>query len=214
MVELLIFGVLAGLDNLQVSSALSMLPLRKRRVHLLAVAFCVSEIGGALLGLLLGKALLSALAPVAGWLAPAAMLACGIAVLVLALSRDEPDAEALSTGEAPMAAQSMNARSNGRSNARSGTDRGMTGFSNHGALLLGLPLSLSLDNVIAGAAISFAGYPVLAAALIVGSVSAGMACAGLYAGQRLRRFLPERIEVVVGAYLCVLALRAFFMGDI
>jgi manganese efflux pump family protein len=210
MVELLIFGVLAGLDNLQVSSALSMLPLRKRRVHLLAAAFCISEIGGALLGLLLGKALLSALAPVAGWLAPSAMLACGIAVLVLALNRDEPDAEALSTGEAPMAAQSMNARSN----ARSGADRGMTGFSNHGALLLGLPLSLSLDNVIAGAAISFAGYPVLAAALIVGSVSAGMACAGLYAGQRLRRFLPERIEVVVGAYLCVLALRAFFMGDI
>lgn len=200
MVELLIFGVLAGLDNLQVSAALSLLPLRKRRVHLLAAAFCVSEIGGALLGLLLGKALLSMLAPVAEWLAPTAMLVCGLAVLVLALARDAPDADVLSMEMTPVEAPLK-------------TGSAMRGLSNHGALLLGLPLSLSVDNVIAGAAISFAGYPVTMAVLIVGSVSAAMACAGLYAGQRLRRFLPERIEVAVGAYLSVLALRAFFLGD-
>jgi putative Mn2+ efflux pump MntP len=178
MIELLIFGLLAGLDNLQVSASLALLPLERRRMHLLALAFCASEIGGALLGLLFGRALLSLLAPAAEWLAPTAMLLCGAVVLWLALRRDEAD---------------------------------LARFANRRALLLGLPLSLSLDNVIAGAGIGIAGYPLAASALIVGSLSAGMACAGLFAGQRLRRFLPERIEVAVGAYLAVLAIRGFWL---
>ena len=178
MIELMIFGVLAGLDNLQVSASLALLPLERRRVHLLAAAFCAGEIGGALLGLALGRALLAVLAPVAEWLAPTAMLLCGALVLWLALRREEADLGRLA---------------------------------NRRALLLGLPLSLSLDNVIAGAGIGVAGYPLLLSALIVGSLSAGMACAGLYAARSIRRFLPERIELVVGAYLSVLALRGFWL---
>ena len=178
MIELMIFGLLAGLDNLQVSASLALLPLARRRLHLLAAAFCAGEIGGALLGLLLGRALLNALAPVAEWLAPAAMLFCGVIVLWLALRRGEAD---------------------------------LTRFANRRALLLGLPLSLSLDNVIAGAGIGVAGYPLLQSALIVGSLSAALACAGLYAGGWLRRFLPDRIELAVGAYLSVLAIRGFWL---
>lgn len=178
MIELMIFGLLAGLDNLQVSASLALLPLARRRLHLLAAAFCAGEIGGALLGLLLGRTLLDAIAPVAEWLAPAAMLFCGVIVLWLALRRSEGD---------------------------------LTRFANRRALLLGLPLSLSLDNVIAGAGIGVAGYPLLQSALIVGSPSAAMACAGLYAGGWLRRFLPDRIELAVGAYLSVLAIRGFWL---
>lgn len=178
MIELMIFGLLAGLDNLQVSASLALLPLARRRLHLLAAAFCAGEIGGALLGLLLGRALLNAIAPVADWLAPAAMLFCGVIVLWLALRRGEAD---------------------------------LTRFANRRALLLGLPLSLSLDNVIAGAGIGVAGYPLLQSALIVGSLSAALACAGLYAGGWLRRFLPDRIELAVGAYLSVLAIRGFWL---
>jgi putative Mn2+ efflux pump MntP len=178
MIELMIFGLLAGLDNLQVSASLALLPLARRRLHLLAAAFCAGEIGGALLGLLLGRALLNAIAPVAEWLAPAAMLFCGVIVLWLALRRGEAD---------------------------------LTRFANRRALLLGLPLSLSLDNVIAGAGIGVAGYPLLQSALIVGSLSAALACAGLYAGGWLRRFLPDRIELAVGAYLSVLAIRGFWL---
>jgi putative Mn2+ efflux pump MntP len=178
MIELMIFGLLAGLDNLQVSASLALLPLARRRLHLLAAAFCAGEIGGALLGLLLGRALLNAIAPVAEWLAPAAMLFCGVIVLWLALRRGEAD---------------------------------LTRFANRRALLLGLPLSLSLDNVIAGAGIGVAGYPLLQSALIGGSLSAALACAGLYAGGWLRRFLPDRIELAVGAYLSVLAIRGFWL---
>lgn len=181
MIELMIFGLLAGLDNLQVSASLALLPLARRRLHLLAAAFCAGEIGGALLGLLLGRALLNAIAPVAEWLAPAAMLFCGVIVLWLALRRGEADVARLAN------------------------------FANRRALLLGLPLSLSLDNVIAGAGIGVAGYPLLQSALIVGSLSAALACAGLYAGGWLRRFLPDRIELAVGAYLSVLAIRGFWL---
>lgn len=182
MTELIIFGLLVGLDNLQAGAALAMLPMQRRRVHQMAIAFCVSEIGGALLGLMLGHALLNLIAPTAEWLAPAAMLLCGVVVLFLAIRRGDEDSARLST------------------------------LVNQPALLLGLPLTLSLDNVIAGTAIGVAGYSLLSSALIVGSLSAAMACTGLYAGNFLRRFLPERIELAVGAYLSVLAIRGFWMG--
>jgi putative Mn2+ efflux pump MntP len=43
--------------------------------------------------------------------------------------------------------------------------------------------------------------------LVIGLVSAAMSCTGLYLGDWVRRFVPKRTEVVVGAYLCVLAVR-------
>jgi manganese efflux pump family protein len=179
MIEVLIFGLLAGLDNLQVCSSLGMLPLQRRRLHFLAAAFCASEIGGAVLGLMLGRGLLTLLGPVAESLAPIVMLGCGAAVLYLALRRDDPDLAALA---------------------------------NHRALLVGVPISLSFDNVIAGAAISFSSHSIVQAALVIGIISAAMSCIGLYLGHWLRRILPDRIELAVGAYLCFLAVRTLGSG--
>jgi putative Mn2+ efflux pump MntP len=178
MTQLIIFGLLAGLDNLQLGASLALLPLARRRRHQLAAAFCVSEIGGALLGVLIGGALLTALAPLADWLALAAMLACGTIVLVLALRHEDND---------------------------------LTRFVNRPVLLMGLPVSLSLDNVIAGAGIGVAGYPLTESALIVGLISAALACGGLYAGGWIRRFLPDRTELGAGIYLILLAFRGFWM---
>ncbi len=213
MIELLIFGVLAGLDNLQVSASLALLPLQKRRLHVLAAAFCVSEIGGALLGLLLGKAVLSLIAPVAQWLAPAAMLGCGIVVLWLALRRDGAKQTELERAHLErMHLERTHLERAHLERAHSEQAGGaLSGFANQRALLLGLPLTLSIDNVIAGAGIGIAGYPLAMSALIVGSVSAAMACAGLYAGHWFKRFLPQRIEIAVGAYLSVLAIRGFWL---
>jgi manganese efflux pump family protein len=208
MIELLIFGLLVGLDNLQVSASLALLPLQKRRLHLLAAAFCVSEIGGALLGLLLGKALLSLIAPVAEWLAPTVMLGCGIVVLWLALRRDGPNQMDLERTHLEQAHLEQTHLEQTHSEQTGGA---LFGFANQRALLLGLPLSLSIDNVIAGTGIGIAGYPPVMSALIVGSVSATMACTGLYAGHWFKRFLPQRIEIAVGAYLSVLAIRGFWL---
>ncbi len=203
MIELLIFGVLVGLDNLQVSASLALLPLQKRRLHLLAAAFCVGEIGGALLGLLLGRAVLSFIAPVAEWLPPMVMLVCGIVVLWLALRHDSTE-------------QTCSEKTGSKQTDSKQTDfehvgNALSGFANQRALLLGLPLSLSIDNVIAGAGIGIAGYPPLMSALTIGCISAAMACAGLYAGYWFKRFLPQRIEIAVGAYLSVLAIRGFWL---
>jgi putative Mn2+ efflux pump MntP len=78
--------------------------------------------------------------------------------------------------------------------------------------LFGLPLSLSLDNLLGGAGISALGFPLAPAALLIGLVSAAMSCAGLYFGAWLRKVVRWRVaqwclEPAVGAYLCLLAVR-------
>jgi putative Mn2+ efflux pump MntP len=78
------------------------------------------------------------------------------------------------------------------------------------SMLFGLPLSLSLDNLLVGVGLGSIHYPVLLSALVIGLVSAAMSCTGLYLGNWLRRFVPKRADVVVGAYLCVLAVRMIF----
>ncbi|MBC3919743.1 manganese efflux pump [Undibacterium sp. CY18W] len=174
MLEVILFGVAAGLDNLQVGSSIGLMPMQRRRLHLLALGFCICELGGAILGLLLGRAFLAQIGPLANGLASLVMLACGVVILWLAF-RNEAKA--------------------------------LPDFVNHKAVLFLLPLSLSLDNVIAGAGISFSSAPVLTSAIVVGVISAAMACSGLYLANWLRRFMPRRIEMLSGAYLCFLAVR-------
>ncbi len=176
MLEVLVFGLLAGLDNLQVSASLALLPISRRRLILLAAAFALSEILAAVLGLLLGRGLIVSLGQTFAGLAPFAMLLCGVIVFLLALRQREGNLEQLV---------------------------------NQPALLVGLPLSLSIDNIIAGAGLSFSSSPLVSSALIIGVVSGSMACAGLFLGRIVRRFLPDRVELAVGLYLCFLAVRSY-----
>lgn len=81
-----------------------------------------------------------------------------------------------------------------------------------GRWMMGLPLTLSLDNLFAGVGLGSAGYPVLASALIVGVISGGMCVAGLFAGAWMRRWVPGRAEVWSGAFLVVLALFSLARG--
>ena len=175
--DLVAFGLLAGSDNLQACSALGLLPLQRRRLHLFAAAFSLSEIGAAAAGLALGHALRGTLAAVAAWAPPLVLLACG----VLALAR------ILGGGD---------------------VDR----LVNRGAFLFGVPLSLGLDNLVSGAGIGLAAYPLLPALLIVGATGAAMSCVGLYAGSWLRgrRLLPARAALLPAAWLCCAGLRMTF----
>ncbi len=68
-----------------------------------------------------------------------------------------------------------------------------------------LPLSLSFDNLFAGVALGTLGFPVVASALIVGTVSGGLCAVGLFAGARLRPFIPRHAEMLSGVYLLLLA---------
>ncbi|MFZ6657659.1 manganese efflux pump MntP family protein [Undibacterium sp. TJN19] len=177
MLAVILFGVAAGLDNLQVGSSLGLLPMQKSRLHLLAIGFAICEIGGALLGWMFGHVLIEFIGPVAPGVAPVIMLVCGLVVLMLAYRHDAEN---------------------------------LPKFVNHKVLLLGLPVALSLDNVIAGAGISFSGLPVMTSALLIGVISAGMSCCGLYFAHWMRQFLPKRIEMLAGIYLCFLAVRMMY----
>lgn len=54
--------------------------------------------------------------------------------------------------------------------------------------LLGLPLLLSVDNLLAGVGVGVMGQPFLLSAVVIGTISTLMCFAGLYLGQFLRRF--------------------------
>ena len=81
-------------------------------------------------------------------------------------------------------------------------------------LLFGLPLSLSFDNLFAGIALGTLGFPVVASALTVGAISAGMCLLGLYLGKGLRHtvrcLVPERVEMLSGVLLLTLAVVHLF----
>ncbi|WP_338847142.1 manganese efflux pump [Massilia sp. W12] len=180
MFEIMMFGILAGVDNLQACSALGLLPLHKRRLHLLAAAFCLSEIGAALLGMWLARSLSVWLGVDGPEFGPWLMLACGVLVLGLAWRGD---------------------------------DERLHDVINQRGWIFGLPLTLSFDNLAAGAGISFSSVPLFSAALAIGVISASMSCIGLYLGQGVRRFLPQKMDYAAGFFLCGLALWRMLMPE-
>lgn len=85
------------------------------------------------------------------------------------------------------------------------TERGVAPIVNSRWTVIGLPLSLSFDNLLLGAGAGAAGVAPLAAAATVGCVSAAMCMVGIVAGARVRRWIPEKIEIVSGVYLVAIA---------
>lgn len=175
MLEVAAFGLLAGLDNLQVSAALGVSRPRRGRLLGLAAAFAACEALMPLVGLAIGGSLRRAV-PALEVAGPVVLLLCGAAILL----------NALREGEAREVVE--------------------------GRWMLGLPLTLSLDNLFAGVGLGSAGYPVVASALVVGAISGAMCVAGMFAGGWLRRWVPGRAEVLSGAFLVVLALVSLATG--
>jgi putative Mn2+ efflux pump MntP len=225
----LLFGVLAGVDNLQVCSSVGLLPLGRRR-HLLAVGFSLCEMAAPLVGLAMGHLLLGSLGGAAAKAGPLLMLMCGaglIACHLLEHTQMFAPCDNL-VGRTPSSAQDPLVRlfvGPSRPTRGSAADQGVrpTGqASGPLSLLFGLPLSLSLDNLLGGAGISALGYPMVPAALLIGLVSAVMSCAGLYVGGSARGFalwrgarsawLSRCLEPAVGAYLCLLAVRLLIVS--
>lgn len=168
----LLLGVVAGLDNLQVCSSLGLLPMGRAHKQFLALAFSACETLAPLAGLAIGRLLLVTAGRAAAVVGPVAVLLCGLAVIVLALRKEDVSEVAASP-----------------------------------AVLCGLPLSLSLDNLLAGVGLGSMPLPVLLSALIMGFTSAAMSCLGLYFGAWLRRFIPGRAEFAAGALLCAAGVR-------
>ena len=78
-------------------------------------------------------------------------------------------------------------------------------------LLFGLPLTLSMDNLLAGIGLGALGYPVFFTALIIGLVSASMCFLGLFIGHQVSRWIPVKIEYLSGVYLVLIAIMMLFV---
>jgi putative Mn2+ efflux pump MntP len=72
-------------------------------------------------------------------------------------------------------------------------------------VIIGLPLSLSLDNLVAGAALGLLPVPLPVAALVLGAASGLLALAGLRLGDALAGVVPVRAELLGATLLLIVA---------
>jgi putative Mn2+ efflux pump MntP len=79
-----------------------------------------------------------------------------------------------------------------------------------GWVALGIPLFLSLDNLVAGFALGIMQMPIAASAAAIGAISGLMSLAGLRCGALIGRVIPTRAERVGGAALILLSLAMAF----
>lgn len=73
-------------------------------------------------------------------------------------------------------------------------------------MVLGLPLSLSLDNLVAGTTLGMVGFPLLLSVVIIGAMSSLLSFAGLRLGKTAVKLVPSRTELIGGVVLIVVAL--------
>ncbi len=80
-------------------------------------------------------------------------------------------------------------------------------------MVLGLPLSLSLDNLIAGTTLGMIGFPILLSVTIIGTMSSLFSLAGLRLGKTAVNLLRFRGDLIGGVVLIFIAL-TFVIEDL
>ena len=73
-------------------------------------------------------------------------------------------------------------------------------------IVLGLPLTLSLDNLIAGTSLGLVGFPLLLSVVVIGGMSALMSLLGLRLGRLAVNYLSVKTELIGGIALVCIAL--------
>jgi putative Mn2+ efflux pump MntP len=176
----LLLGLLAGLDNLQVGAGLGLVRMPWERRFALAGSFLLCETAMPLAGFGLGSLVQRLAGPWSEGIGTLVLALCGVLITVTALREergDEKKAERLASGW---------------------------------LLLIVLPVTLSFDNLVVGLGLGSLGFPVVVSSLLIGGISGGLGCVGLFAGARVRRWFPEWSELLSGAYLVALALFRFW----
>jgi manganese efflux pump family protein len=79
-----------------------------------------------------------------------------------------------------------------------------------GWIALGIPLFLSLDNLVAGFALGMLRWSILPSAVAIGAISGLMSLAGFRCGALVGRVVPVRAERICGAALVLLSLAMAF----
>ena len=73
-------------------------------------------------------------------------------------------------------------------------------------MVLGLPLSLSLDNLVAGGSLGMIGFPIAISVAVIGAMSALMSLAGLLLGRTAVKHLAFKSDLLGGVALVLIAL--------
>lgn len=73
-------------------------------------------------------------------------------------------------------------------------------------VVLGLPLSMSLDNLIAGTSLGMIGFPLWLSVAVIGAMSSLMSLAGLWLGRRAVNLLKIKTETLGGVALILIAI--------
>jgi manganese efflux pump family protein len=76
----------------------------------------------------------------------------------------------------------------------------------HPWALFGIPLSLSLDNLLAGASLGLLGFSPVFSAAVFGATTAVMSVAGLFLGRALGRLIRIRADLLSGVALIIAAI--------
>ncbi len=172
MVALLLVAVSLGLSNLAASVGIGVTGTDSRTRLRVGLTFGLFETAMPLIGLLLGRRLDGPLGHAAHWIGAGLLIATGLYAL----------------GQAA------------RSRASEEDDHGHVSYLPTGRLLV-TGLALSIDNLAVGFALGTYRISVIVAAIVIGSVSAGLSLLGLELGHRLGRRAGDRGEIVGGLIL-------------
>jgi putative Mn2+ efflux pump MntP len=72
-------------------------------------------------------------------------------------------------------------------------------------VLFGMPLSLSLDNMVAGTGLGLLGFPPVFSAVVFGIITTLMSLVGLQLGRVAARIIPIRSDLLTGIGLLIVA---------
>lgn len=172
MVALVLVALAVGTDNFAAAVAIGVAGVDARTRLRVGAVFGAFEAGMPAVGLLAGHQVAGTLGGAARWVGGGLLAAAGAYVLVAALRARRAGGGA--PGPPPGAGL---------------------------ARLALAALALSLDNLVAGFALGASATSVLAGALVIGGVSAGLALAGLELGARLGALAGARADLLAGILL-------------
>jgi len=171
-----------GLDTFALSTALGVAPLPARTRLRLALTFAMAEGLMPAVGLLLGRPLGTAIGGWALYIAAALLIGTGVWMLREGLEDDDDDDDEPG-GEASKIMSAATAR---------------------GLPLVGIALSVSLDELAMGFSFGVLRVAVAPALIAIALQALVVSLGGQWIGQRMGAALGERAEVLAGVVLCLL----------
>lgn len=169
-----------GLDTFALSTALGVAPLPARTRLRLALTFAMAEGLMPAVGLLLGRPLGAAIGGWALYIAAVLLIGTGVWMLREGLEDDDDDERG---GEASKIMSAATAR---------------------GLPLVGIALSVSLDELAMGFSFGVLRVAVAPALIAIALQALVVSLGGQWIGQRMGAALGERAEVLAGVVLCLL----------